>query len=414
LQPIGDNTAKTNHLKGSIVATKKQIILPIIVLGIGIAGLVGLSALKKPPEEKPEVDTTPLVSVEVINYQPMTFDVNSYGVVNAKYMTEIVAQVSGEIIYLDPNFVKGGFVKKGEILAKVDPSDYQSSLLDAQANIASSQASLVQERANAEVAIREWADITNREPTDLSLRKPQLAQELAKLKSAEASLNRAKRDLERTIIRAPYDALIDGREIGLGSFVSKGTPIGKVLNTDIAEVRLPIADKEMQYLAAKGVNANVNLSGQFAGSKQVWSGKIVRSEGVVDNKSRMTYLIAEINDPYGLTTDKNELRYGTYVTAQIEGIQVGNVAVVPRHLVVNGAVAIMDADRTLKYKPVTVIRQVGANVVITDGLESGMQLITSALDYPTDGMKVALPEDRVLQKEPVAEDDTELAMEEGE
>lgn len=396
------------------MATKKQIILPIIVLGIGIAGLVGLSALKKPPEEKPEVDTTPLVSVEVINYQPMTFDVNSYGVVNAKYMTEIVAQVSGEIIYLDPNFVKGGFVKKGEILAKVDPSDYQSSLLDAQANIASSQASLVQERANAEVAIREWADITNREPTDLSLRKPQLAQELAKLKSAEASLNRAKRDLERTIIRAPYDALIDGREIGLGSFVSKGTPIGKVLNTDIAEVRLPIADKEMQYLAAKGVNANVNLSGQFAGSKQVWSGKIVRSEGVVDNKSRMTYLIAEINDPYGLTTDKNELRYGTYVTAQIEGIQVGNVAVVPRHLVVNGAVAIMDADRTLKYKPVTVIRQDGANVVITDGLESGMKLITSALDYPTDGMKVALPEDRVLQKEPVAEDDTELAMEEGE
>ncbi|GGP76336.1 efflux RND transporter periplasmic adaptor subunit [Shewanella ulleungensis] len=396
------------------MATKKQIILPIIVLGIGIAGLVGLSALKKPPEEKPEVDTTPLVSVEVINYQPMTFDVNSYGVVNAKYMTEIVAQVSGEIIYLDPNFVKGGFVKKGEILAKVDPSDYQSSLLDAQANIASSQASLVQERANAEVAIREWADITNREPTDLSLRKPQLAQELAKLKSAEASLNRAKRDLERTIIRAPYDALIDGREIGLGSFVSKGTPIGKVLNTDKAEVRLPIADKEMQYLAAKGVNANVNLSGQFAGSKQVWSGKIVRSEGVVDNKSRMTYLIAEINDPYGLTTDKNELRYGTYVTAQIEGIQVGNVAVVPRHLVVNGAVAIMDADRTLKYKPVTVIRQDGANVVITDGLESGMQLITSALDYPTDGMKVALPEDRVLQKEPVAEDDTELAMEEGE
>ncbi|GGQ06944.1 efflux RND transporter periplasmic adaptor subunit [Shewanella litoralis] len=397
------------------MATKKQIILPIIVLGIGIAGLVGLSALKKPPEEKPEVDTTPLVSVEEIIYQPMTFTVDSYGVVNAKYMTEIIAQVSGEITYLDPNFVKGGFVKKGEILAKVDPSDYESSLLDAQANIASSKASLVQERANAEVAIREWADITNREPTDLSLRKPQLAQELAKLKSAEASLNRAKRDLERTVIRAPYDALIEAREIGLGSFVSKGTPIGKVLNTDKAEVRLPIADKEMQYLAAKGVNAKVNLSAQFAGSKQVWSGNIVRSEGVVDSKSRMTYLVAEIDDPYGLNTGKNELRYGTYVTAQIEGLQAGNVTVVPRHLIVNGAVAIMDEDKTLRYKPVTTIRQNGANVVITDGLTSGMQLITSALDYPVDGMKVALPEDRILQKEPVAEkDDTELAMEEGE
>ncbi|MDD8058362.1 efflux RND transporter periplasmic adaptor subunit [Shewanella metallivivens] len=392
------------------MATKKQIILPFVVLGIGVAGLVGLSALKKPPEEKPQVDMTPLVSVEEIVYQPMTFNVDSYGVVNAKYTTEIIAQVGGEIIYLDPNFVKGGFVKKGEVLAKIDPSDYESSLLDAQANIASSKASLVQERANAEVAIREWADITNQKPTDLSLRKPQLAQELAKLKSAEASLNRAKRDLERTVIRAPYDALIDAREIGLGSYVSKGSLIGKVLNTDKAEVRLPIADKEMQYLQAKGVGTTVNLYSNFAGSKHTWKGKIVRSEGVVDSKSRMTYLVAEVDDPYGLNTNKKELRYGTYVTAEVTGLEAGNVAVVPRHLVVNGAVAIMDAEKTLRYKPVTIIRQDGANVVITDGLETGMQLIISALDYPIDGMKVALPQDRILQKE-AEKDASELAME---
>ncbi|MGB6135305.1 MAG: efflux RND transporter periplasmic adaptor subunit [Shewanella sp.] len=392
------------------MATKKQIILPFVVLGIGVAGLVGLSALKKPPEEKPQVDMTPLVSVEEIVYQPMTFNVDSYGVVNAKYTTEIIAQVGGEIIYLDPNFVKGGFVKKGEVLAKIDPSDYESSLLDAQANIASSKASLVQERANAEVAIREWADITNQKPTDLSLRKPQLAQELAKLKSAEASLNRAKRDLERTVIRAPYDALIDAREIGLGSYVSKGSLIGKVLNTDKAEVRLPIADKEMQYLQAKGVGTTVNLYSNFAGSKHTWKGKIVRSEGVVDSRSRMTYLVAEVDDPYGLNTNKKELRYGTYVTAEVTGLEAGNVAVVPRHLVVNGAVAIMDAEKTLRYKPVTIIRQDGANVVITDGLETGMQLITSALDYPIDGMKVSLPQDRILQKE-AEKDASELAME---
>ncbi|GGP60542.1 RND superfamily efflux pump MFP component [Shewanella algicola] len=392
------------------MATKKQIILPFVVLGIGVAGLVGLSALKKPPEEKPPVDTTPLVSVKEIIYQPMTFNVDSYGVVNAKYTTEIVAQVGGEIIYLDPNFVKGGFVKQGEVLAKIDPSDYESSLLDAEANIASSKASLVQERANGEVAIRDWADITNQKPTDLSLRKPQLAQEIAKLKSAEASLNRAKRDLERTVIRAPYDALIEARDIGLGSYVSKGSMIGKVLNTDKAEIRLPIADREMQYLQAKGVGTSVNLYSNFAGSKHTWTGKIVRSEGVVDSKSRMTYLVAEVDDPYGLNTNKKELRYGTYVTAEVTGLKAGNVTVVPRHLVINGTVAIMDAEKTLRYKPVTVIRQDGANVVISDGLENGMQLITSALDYPIDGMKVALPEDRILQKE-AEKDASELAME---
>jgi RND family efflux transporter MFP subunit len=393
------------------VATKKQIILPIIVLAIGIAGLVGISALKKPPEEKPVVDTTPLVSVEAIEYKPMTFSVSSYGVVAAKYDTELVAQVSGEIIYLADKFVKGGFVKKGDILAKIDPSDYEAGLLDSQANVASAKANMVQERANGEVALREWAEITNSKPTALSLRKPQLAQELAKLKSAEADLLRSHRDLERTVIRAPYDALISSREIGLGAYVTTGSKIGHIYNTDTAEIRLPLADKEMQYLDQKGTHSEVTLMGNFAGSKQQWQGKIVRSEGVVDSKSRMTYLVAEIEDPYGLKTDKNELRFGTYVTANIQGSNAGNVAVIPRHLIVNGLVAIMDSDNTLRYKPVKIIRQEGANVVISEGLDPGMEVITSALDYPLEGMKLALPVDKILQDEPIETDKTEIAME---
>ncbi|MBB1317302.1 efflux RND transporter periplasmic adaptor subunit [Shewanella sp. SR43-4] len=393
------------------MATKKQIILPIIVLAIGIAGLVGISALKKPPEEKPVVDTTPLVSVEAIEYKPMTFSVSSYGVVAAKYDTELVAQVSGEIIYLADKFVKGGFVKKGDILAKIDPSDYEAGLLDSQANVASAKANMVQERANGEVALREWAEITNSKPTALSLRKPQLAQELAKLKSAEADLLRSHRDLERTVIRAPYDALISSREIGLGAYVTTGSKIGHIYNTDTAEIRLPLADKEMQYLDQKGTHSEVTLMGNFAGSKQQWQGKIVRSEGVVDSKSRMTYLVAEIEDPYGLKTDKNELRFGTYVTANIQGSNAGNVAVIPRHLIVNGLVAIMDSDNTLRYKPVKIIRQEGANVVISEGLDPGMEVITSALDYPLEGMKLALPVDKILQDEPIETDKTEIAME---
>jgi RND family efflux transporter MFP subunit len=402
---------KNRILRGRIVATKKQIILPIIVLGIGIAGLVGFSALKKPPEEKPAVDNTPLVSVEAIEYNTMTFSVSSYGVVAAKYDTELVSQVSGEIIYLADAFVKGGFVKKGDILAKIDPSDYEAGLLDAQANVAASKANMVQERANGEVALREWAEITSSKPTALSLRKPQLAQELAKLKSAEAGLLRAQRDLERTVIRAPYDALISSREIGLGAYMTTGSKIGHVYNTDTAEIRLPLADKDMQYLDSKGTHAEVQLVGNFAGSKQEWIGKIVRSEGVVDSKSRMTYLVAEIDDPYGLNTNKNELRFGTYVTAHIEGSNAGNVTIIPRHLIVNGLVAVMDEDKKLRYKPVTIIRQEGANVVISEGLESGMQVITSALDYPLEGMKLALPEDKILQKESVEKEQTELAME---
>ncbi|NKF50642.1 efflux RND transporter periplasmic adaptor subunit [Shewanella sp. WXL01] len=393
------------------MATKTQIILPIVVISIGIGAFIGISSLKKPPEEKPPVDNTPLVSVQNIEFKPMTFSVSSYGVVNAKYETELISQVNGEIVYLSDKFVKGGFVKKGEILAKIDPSDYESNLLDAQAKIATANASLIQEKANAAVAEQEWSRITEGKPTELSLRKPQLAQAIASLKSAEASLHRAERDLERTIIKAPYDSLIATRNIGLGSYVAPGSAIGLMLGTEVAEVRLPLADKEIQYLESRGADAKVQLVGSYAGSKQQWAGKIVRSEGVVDSKSRMTYLVAQIDDPYGLNSPKPELRYGTYVTATINGSDAGDVTIIPRYLVVNGKVAVMDEDNTLRYKAVDIIRQEGSNVVVSSGLESGMRVITSALDYPVEGMVVALPQDKLLQSEPEQQaPQTDLAM----
>ena len=394
------------------MATKKQIILPIAVLLVGVGGFAAMSAMKKPPEEKAEVDNTPLVAIQQVEMNPMTFSVGSYGVVKAKYETELVSQVYGEIVFLSNAFVRGGFVKKGDVLAKIDPSDYDADLIDAEANLASARATLVQERAFGKVAEEEWKRIKDGVPTELSLRKPQLAHEIAKLNSSEAGLKRALRNVERTIIKAPFDALIESRNIGLGSYVSQGTAVGKLLSTDHAEIRLPLADKEIQYLTNKGKDANVALIADLGGEKQQWLGKIVRSEGVIDSRSRMTYLVAEVIDPYGLKTDKNELRYGTYVTANITGNDAGEVTVLPRHLVVNGTIATLDEDKKLRYKPVNVIRQFGAEVVISEGLAPGMNVITSALDYPVEGMQLALPEDKILQQDSSEETDTQLAMEE--
>ena len=281
---------------------KKQIIVPIAILAAGILLFVGLSAMKKPPEEKAEVDNTPIVAVELVTVAPMTLTVDSYGVVKPKYETELVAQVSGQIVDLSPIFVRGGFINKGQLLARIDPNDYKAALIEAQANMASARAALEKERAQGQVAEREWKRITDTSPTELSLRKPQLAQELARVKSAQAAVLRAKRNLERTEIRAPYDAMIESRNIGLGSYVGTGSMVGKLLGTDVAEVRLPVADNQLQFLLGNGVNSQVQLKGTFAGIDTQWHAQIARSEGVIDNKSRMSYLVAEINDPYRLNT----------------------------------------------------------------------------------------------------------------
>ena len=407
------------NLKGNeVVAHKKQIILPIAILVAGVIAFIGFSSLKTPPEEKAKEDNTPIIAVENIVVAPMTLHVSSYGIVQPKYETSLVAQVNGEIVELNDIFVRGGFVKKGQLLARIDPNDYHAALIDAQANMASARAALEKEVAQGKVAEREWKLITDTSPTELSLRKPQLAQELARVKSAQAAVLRAKRNLQRTEIKAPYDAMIDNRMIGLGSFVSVGTQIGKLLGTAIAEVRLPVADNELQFLIDQGHDAKVKLVGTYAGKSVEWLAHIARNEGVIDNKSRMTYLVAEILNPYLLpdtlaekngasNTDINHivpLRFGAYVQAKILGVEIANASILPRYLVVGNKVGLLSNESTLHYATINIIRQQGANVVVSSGLLNGDKLIVSALDYPVDGMKLALISDKKEQQESLDED----------
>lgn len=397
------------------MATKKQIIIPIVILAAGVAAMAVFSSMKKPPEEKVEVDNTPIVAVSDISVTPMTLEVNSYGMVTPKYETELIAQVNGEIVELSDTFLRGSFVKKNQLLARIDPNDYQAALIDAQASMATARAALEKEVAQGKVAEREWKQITDTSPTELSLRKPQLAQELARVKAAQASVLRAERNLERTEIRAPYDAMINSRNIGLGSFVSVGSKIGHVLATATAEIRLPVADNQLEFLANQGVNAKVNLVGKYAGKTTQWSATIKRNEGVIDNKSRMGYLVAELNDPYQLNNSTKQqitpLRFGSYVNAKIVGNNIAQATMVPRHLVINGKVAILDSDSRLHYVVIDIVRQQGSNVIVANGLIQGDRLIVSALDYPVDGMKLALVGDETqLEEKEIETEQSETQM----
>ncbi|MDO6444715.1 efflux RND transporter periplasmic adaptor subunit [Colwellia sp. 1_MG-2023] len=394
---------------------KKQIIVPIVILIAGILLFMAFASMKKPPEEKAKVDNTPIVAVEEISVAPMTLTVDSYGIVTPKYETEIVAQVSGLIVELSDAFVRGGFVEKDQLLARIDPSDYEAALIDAEANLASASAALEQEQAQGKVAEQEWKRITDASPTELSLRKPQLAQELARVKAAEAAVLRAKRNLERTEIRAPYNAMIEDRNIGLGAFVGTGNRVGKLLGTETAEVRLPVADNQLQFLIDQGKEAEVDLVGTYAGIDTTWRAHIARSEGVIDNKSRMSYLVAEIKDPYSLLPAnqdaKTPLRFGSYVNANILGLALAQATKLPRYLVVNNQVAVLDDESKLHYVDIEIVRQDGGDVIVSKGLTHGDQLITSALDYPVDGMKLALPGDKSenIDAEENKETDTQIA-----
>ncbi len=391
---------------------KKQIIYPLLIIVVGVGLFIGFKSLKKPPEEKPKDKTVLSVDVSPMLVDEMQIEVDSYGLVNGRYETELVSQISGQIVELSPIFLQGNFVKKGQLLARIDPNDYEANLIDAQASLASAKAAFEQERAKGKVAREEWDDITGSIPTELSLRKPQLAQEMARVKAAEAAVKRATRNLERTQIVAPYDALIESRKIGLGAFVSPGFNLGKVVSTSVAEIRLPIADSQLKYLLNGGRGADVVLEGDYAGSKQVWQGTIVRSEGIIDKQSRMTYLVAAIDDPYSLSGNGAILRFGSYVKAKVKGIIIKNATKVPRHLIVNKQIPILAEDNTLVYRTIDIVKEEGRDVIVSSGLSNGERLIVSALESPIEGMALSLLSDEIIKDESTSSDlETQSAKE---
>ncbi|MBX2858337.1 MAG: efflux RND transporter periplasmic adaptor subunit [Cellvibrionaceae bacterium] len=396
----------------------KQILYPILVLLLAAGVVAGLLATKSPPDKKKPETKIPYVSTEIIQLEPMTLSVNSQGVVNAKFSTNLLAQVAGEIIQVSESFVRGGVVRKGELLAQIDPLNYEVQLEQANATLASARAQFILERAQGQVAEAEWGQITTAKPSELGLRKPQQEQALAAVKAAEASVKQANKDLQRTRIIAPFNALVTQRQVSPGTFVNMGTAIGEVMDVAVAEVRLPVPASEMAFLHRHGIGATAALRASVAGKPQQWQAKIVRDEGLVDERSRMVFLVAEVHDPYlffeqqdlpaSKSQDSKRLPFGTYVNAEIEGISLPAAASVPRHLLKEGKVALA-VDQKLHFSEVEVIRHQGKNSIVVGGLTNGDQLITSTMSYLVEGM--ALKTDtQVNNAKPAKPDSADVSL----
>ncbi|MBR9729417.1 efflux RND transporter periplasmic adaptor subunit [Shewanella intestini] len=369
-----------------------RFLLPFIILIIAILGAILLINTKEEPEQKDEAIT--LQVVEVITAKPQTESLNlpSYGVVQPKYKTQLVTEVQGRLLALSPAFVAGGIVKQGQQLAQIEPSDYQADLMQAEAGLAQAKAILDEEIARGEVAKIEFKDFDGGVAPELGLRIPQLKKEQANVKSAQAALARAQRNLERTIIRAPFDGIIKERSVDLGQYITLGTKLGELYDINVAEVRLPLANEDLAYLESiENPDTSVTLTSSLAGKNVSWVGKIIRNENVVDEQNRMVYLVAEINDPYmqkQADMSKLPLKYGSFVTAVIKGRSVNNIVKLPRFVVRNNQVAIIKQDNSVEMRSVNIVRTDVDHVFIKDSLTTGERIAISHVSALRTGQKV--------------------------
>ncbi|WP_404399559.1 efflux RND transporter periplasmic adaptor subunit [Idiomarina seosinensis] len=378
---------------------KKRAFIPpvIIIVAIGLAVLASMSA--KPPTTRQQEKLAVMVEVQEVTPRDMTFLVDSQGTVRPRHSTTLLAEVSGQIIEVSDKYNAGGFFEKGEMLLQIDPSDYEVAVQQSRSQLLQAQAALAEEKARAKVAEEEWAEFTDGDAPALGLRKPQLASALAALESAEANLAMAKRNLQRTTIKAPYDSLLRSKQADLGQFVGAGAQIATLFGTELGEVRLPLSDLDVTYLNLPEEGSSqprALLKSQVSGMDEQWSGRLVRTEGVLDDASRVIYGVVEIPDPYNLEqqTHPEPLRFGRFVQAQIEGQSVTDVMEVPTYAINNdNSVWVVDETRELQRKPIEVIRTQQNTSIVSGGLEAGDQVVLTQLKNPLNGMKVRLQGD---------------------
>ena len=370
--------------------------LALIMLSVVVVVVMVGIAKGKRPERKDTSTQAMVVDAIPARVESLNFSVSSQGAVNPRTQTTLVAEVSGQIVSVSDNFIAGGFFRKGEVLLQIDPSDYETALLAAQAALAARKAQLADQKARSEQAMKDWINLGRKgEPSDLTLRKPQLAEAQAAVQAAEAELKRAQRNLERTRIKVPYDGLVRSKSVDIGQFVSPGTPLGTTFAVDYAEIRLPLSSSDMAFLDLPSATrldrahrVPVKLTSEIRDDSREWQGEIVRTEGVVDDRSRVVYAVAEVIDPYGVLGMSNqpELRMGTFVRASIQGLRADDVVVLPRSVLQNGnTVLVANASDQLEIRQVEVVRAEPRFIYISQGLEGGERVVTTSLDAPIPG-----------------------------
>ncbi|MCX7107573.1 MAG: efflux RND transporter periplasmic adaptor subunit [Methylococcales bacterium] len=392
-----------------ITAKQLKIILPmvLVVLGIFIAWLI--MAMRPQITKQVQKNEPPLVSVILVEPQIIRLSVHSQGIVTPRNEIDLIAEVFGKLIKLHPEFVNGGFFQQGDLLASIDSRDYEAGIVLAQAQIAEAKRLMVMEEAQAEQADSEWQALGQGEPSELVMRVPQLAEARAKLKAAEANLLLAQIKRSRCELRAPFTGRLQSKNVGLGQFIQAGDKLARIYSTDVAEIRLPLTNSQLGYLNlqlgnSKGlaytdeINPKVVLTADIAGVMRTWQGRIVRTEGALDENTGVLYAVTEVLQPYQQASKSPPLLSNLFVKAEIEGKEVHGLFVLPQ-AAINALqeILIVDSGQKLHIRHVDVLRNEPDRVLVKSGLIAGDRVIVSGVDVPIEGMTVRV--DKVLNLE---------------
>ena len=371
----------------------RTVLIPVLIVIFFLFGAVTIMATAPVLEPK---TTTPIpISVRVQSVNPKTIQlkVHSQGTVMPSIQSQLIPEVSGKVVWTSDRLVSGGYVTEGQTLAKVDDLDYRNARDRAKAALERASAEL--QHAKFEYGRQESLverNLTSQSALENSLRVYRVSQ--AAYDDARVNHEQAEENVRRTVLKAPFTGLVRSENVDIGQFVSRGQPIATLYATDMVEVRLPIADRQLAFLNLPSARTgtldpqeqpDVLLTAEYAGRALSWRGKIVRTEAEIDSASRMVQLVARIDNQAAASP----LSVGLFVNAEIAGLAAENIVILPRSALRNdNQVLVVDGEDKLRFKDVNLLRLYQDQVLIDAGINTGDRVCVSVLQTAIEGMTV--------------------------
>ena len=401
-----------------------RVILTILVLAAGIAAAVTLIRTRPRAARTPPRSAATLVEVITASKGSEHVLIEAMGTVVPAKTVVVQPQVTGRIVEQSPKLLPGGLFKKGDVIARIDPRDYELAVEQQKAAVQRATFELKVEEGRQVVAKREWnllkSDLTESEAgRALALREPQLQTAKAALAGARSGLEQTTLSLERTTIRAPFNALVKEEFIDLGQLVAPQTRLATLIGTDEYWVQVSMPVERLQWVAIPGVKGDQGAAAEVLhalGPEAVVerAGRVVRLLGDLDPVGRMARVLVVVDDPLGLAADSDDgalpLLIGAYVRVLIEGPVLDDVVVVPRRALREGdRIWIMNADDKLEIREANIVWRRENDVLLRKSVDEGDRIIVSRIATPVPGLALRAERDGVDEAATPAVDKPPLA-----
>lgn len=427
-----NDTASARQLGGIPLITLFKFILPLAIIGGGVAGYAMLKA-SKPAPRKPQVveKVWPADAVTAVA-SAVTPKLSLYGKTVSSRQVDIRALVSGKIIEVGDGLKEGALVKKGEMLLKIDAFDYQGALTEATANLNEAiakrdelSASIKLEESNLSHALdqlelakkdynrvaelskkgtvtKKLADdrnviVSQREQAaaasrvNIELQKARMAQQVAIADRLQWKVTQAKRRLEETTLTAPFNAYVSAVNAEVGKTVSANDSIARLIDREEIDVRFVLSDAQYGRILAHEntlIGRDVAVSWKVGETPVTYTANVVRIGAEISSQSGGVEVYAKVDNP----TEPTPLRAGAFVEVTINDRQYEDVYQMPQTALYNGSTIYLIENERLKPVTIEVVGTSGSDILVAGDIPSGSRILTTRLTLAGEGVKVDVRE----------------------